>query len=389
MSERSTCTQGHTLTPENIRQRSGTRAHHRECLTCYRENHANRNRSGAPNDPDQNRIRNIRKWVDRDGLILSKRGAVLTVATRVGEEVFSGAIDEVERWAGTRFTALQPGPQQPHKIPPTWMPWIEIFVAEMHAAKRRPGTAAKRIHHLMMFNRSRPHLTPLTVTRDDLVRYLDDNRDWSPRTAHSFRSTFRVFFRLLAQLGHRVDDPAATLPAVSIPRSSPRPCPDPAVRTAYAAAQDDPRLRLALRVAVETGVRPFELAKLRGDDIEGWVGMYGLRVEGKGGHVRHIPITDDLADAIVAAAGSGHLFPTERGGHITCGHLAKQIAAALPDHWTTYNLRHRFATLSYQENCDLRATQELLGHASPTTTAIYTKVADQAMRRAAAAAVLI
>lgn len=388
MTDRRSCKKGHLLTPDNVRRRSGERAGHRECLTCYRDDHAARDRRTAANDVEQNRIRNIRKQVDRSGLILSKQGVVVTVLDTAGTELVSGSIDEVERWAGDRFTGRRPGPRQPHKIPPAWMPWIEVFVAEMHAAKRRAGTAEKRIHHLMMFNRARPHLTPLTVTRDDLVRYLDDNRDWSPRTAHSFRSTFRVFFRLLAELGHRDDDPAATLPAVTIPRSSPRPCPDQAVRRAYALAQDDPRLRLALRIAVETGVRPFELAKLRGEDVEGWAGMHTLRVEGKGGHVRHIPINDDLASAITTAAGSGYLFPAPDGGHITCGHLSKLIAAALPDHWTAYNLRHRFATLSYQENCDLRATQELLGHASPTTTAIYTKVADQAMRRAASAAVL-
>nr|WP_324684669.1 tyrosine-type recombinase/integrase [Mycobacterium sp. 94-17] len=73
---------------------------------------------------------------------------------------------------------------------------------------------------------------------------------------------------------------------------------------------------------------------------------------------------------------------------MTPRHLGKLITRALPGPWTTHTLRHRFATMAYQASSDLRAVQELLGHTSPVTTAIYTKVADEAMRRAAIAAVV-
>jgi hypothetical protein len=55
-----------------------------------------------------------------------------------------------------------------------------------------------------------PRSDPLTVTRNQLVGYLGNNQ-WSPRTAHSVRSTLWVFFRLLHDLEHRRDDPARTL----------------------------------------------------------------------------------------------------------------------------------------------------------------------------------
>jgi site-specific recombinase XerD len=118
-----------------------------------------------------------------------------------------------------------------------------------------------------------------------------------------------------------------------------------------------------------------------------------LRVIGKGGHERTVPISDELAAELVAVPGP-YVFPAvDRWGnvigpHITPHQLGKLIAAALPDNWTVHTLRHRFATKAYQATGDIRAVQELLGHASPVTTAIYTQVANESLRRAAMAAAL-
>jgi integrase len=49
-----------------------------------------------------------------------------------------------------------------------------------------------------------------------------------------------------------------------------------------------------------------------------------------------------------------------------------------------HTLRHRFATVAYQESTDLRTVQELLGHMLPVTTGLYTAVADESKQRAAA-----
>jgi site-specific recombinase XerD len=54
------------------------------------------------------------------------------------------------------------------------------------------------------------------------------------------------------------------------------------------------------------------------------------------------------------------------------------MSATLPDGITAHQLRHRFATAAYAHQRDLRAVQELLGHASPATTARYTAVPDRA-----------
>ncbi|WP_190242394.1 MULTISPECIES: tyrosine-type recombinase/integrase [Rhodococcus] len=280
----------------------------------------------------------------------------------------------------------RPGPA-PDPIPPHWARWIEVFVAEQRAAQRSGESVRTRIHHLRKFAGEHPRVSPLEVTRDHLIAYMA-GQDWTPHTAHSVRSTFRVFFRTLRDLEHRSDDPARTLPQVRLPRSRPRPCPDHVIAAAYANAPT-PQVRLALRIAVETGLRRAEIAQLRTSDVEGRPGEYALHVVGKGRHERVVPLADDLAEGILAVR-TVHVFPNPLGGGaMTPQHLGKLITSALPGNWTTHTLRHRFATMAYQADRDLRAVQELLGHTSPVTTAVYTKVADDAMRTAARAAALV
>lgn len=64
------------------------------------------------------------------------------------------------------------------------------------------------------------------------------------------------------------------------------------------------------------------------------------------------------------------------------------MSELLPGRWTAHTLRHRFGTVTYAADHDIRAVQELLGHASVATTQIYTAVPDDAKRRAALAASL-
>jgi site-specific recombinase XerD len=68
--------------------------------------------------------------------------------------------------------------------------------------------------------------------------------------------------------------------------------------------------------------------------------------------------------------------------HVTADYVADRLEKCLPDGWTAHSLRHRFATAAYNATKDLRAVQQLLGHARPETTARYTLVGDDAMTAA-------
>lgn len=154
-------------------------------------------------------------------------------------------------------------------------------------------------------------------------------------------------------------------------------------------------------LAALAGLRRAEIATLHTSQI----GATDLLVVGKGGHHRRVPLHPDLAEELRAelarrrrgSHGSGwsgrwvtehgYLFPSDRDpGPITPAHMGRIIARVLPEEWTAHSLRHRFATAAYGAQRDLRAVQELLGHAKPETTARYAAVPDGALSTAVLAA---
>ncbi|MFC8531382.1 tyrosine-type recombinase/integrase [Nocardia sp. NPDC057227] len=187
----------------------------------------------------------------------------------------------------------------------------------------------------------------------------------------------------LHELGLRPDNPAAGLPRVRCPFGTPDPIDDPALYTTLGDETKDSRARRCVRIMAETGLRRHEAAKLRREDIRGYPGRYELRVIGKGGVERVIPIGDELADFIRDGQETGYVFPGRIDGHLSAQYLGKLVADALPPGRTAHKIRHRYASTAYAATKDLRAVQQLLGHASVRTTQIYTAVPDDAVRAAA------
>lgn len=112
-----------------------------------------------------------------------------------------------------------------------------------------------------------------------------------------------------------------------------------------------------------------------------------LRVKGKGGKSRDVPLAPAVIDAIeaylalrpFAHAPSDPLFLAVRGGRLSARQVQKRMsvlraALGLPDSATPHALRHAFATRLLAGGGDLRSIQELLGHASIAATQRYTKV---------------
>lgn len=333
-------------------------------------------------------IRTIRDRAARCGyrLVVVESTAELFTTAEPVIPSWSGPVEACGVWLAGQLKALgrRPGPQ-PTPPPPSWGPWIDRYRQHLDAAQASPDTIATRVGHVVAFARQHPASDPLTVGHDQLVAWVGD-RTRKPRSAYSIRASLRGFFRWLALHGHRPDDPAAALPPIRLPRSRPRPCPDAAVLAAYESITD-PRVALAIRVLVETGLRRAEVTRLTVEDVEGGRGCRSLHVIGKGGHERVVPISDQLAD-LIAASPTDHVVAGPDSRPVTPRHLGRLVAAALPAGWTAHTLRHRFATAAYAATGDLRAVQDLLGHASPVTTAVYTAVDDTAMRRAAAAAII-
>jgi integrase len=219
-----------------------------------------------------------------------------------------------------------------------------------------------------------------TCTAQEIIEWLSRNPTWKPATRRSARSALTTFFSWARKMGHRDDDPAADTMAVRVPPGAPKPCPESVLE--HAIARADERGRLAILLGAYAGLRRAEIAGLHADMID--VEALTLRITGKGGRTRVVPIADALvAPMTEAKARGGYLFPNGTT-HITPTTLGRIVKPYLGPGLSTHTLRHRFATRVYAGSRNLRATQELLGHSSIATTERYTQVTDTERREAVA-----
>lgn len=259
-----------------------------------------------------------------------------------------------------------------------WRQYGHDWERHLRAGGQPDTTIALRKYHLHRLARDLDKRL-IEITQADLETWLG-NPAWSPATKRSYRASLRVFWTWAMATGLTSTSPAHLLPPVRVPRAVPRPCPVDVYDTALKVADD--RIRVALRLGKECGLRRSEIARCRREDVERDLVGYALRVQGKGGHERIVPLPDDLA-ALLLRGGPGWVFPSPvRPSHLTPAHLAKLIRRTLDGVHTTHSLRHRAGTNACAGGADLRAVQEFLGHAKLDTVQIYTEVSRDRIRAA-------
>lgn len=177
-------------------------------------------------------------------------------------------------------------------------------------------------------------------------------------------------------------DPAALLPPVSLPQRKPRPVPDDQLADLLARAGDPFRGWFIL--AAFAGLRCCEIAALDLDHIT----EAHVWVQGKGSKERFVPthpavwqLTKRLPAGPVAADDGGFRLDRQQVSHRGNHHLHRVLGH---DAVTMHRLRHSFGTRAYRVCRDIRAVQELLGHASIATTQLYVAADVAAMQRAVA-----
>jgi site-specific recombinase XerD len=236
-------------------------------------------------------------------------------------------------------------------------------------------------------------------------------RGYAPATLARKLSTLRGFTRHLTEAGVLAADPARSLPGPRRRRRLPRVLSVTDVDTLVAATEGtDPlalRDRLVLELLYGCGLRSMELVALRLGDVQ--AAQAQLIVRGKGGKMRIVPMGDEAAAALrrYVERGRGEL---ERDGGLS-GPAAEPVTTrreaplllsrsgrtlltsdirrlvvkysrlAGIDPASPHMLRHAYATHMLERGADLRAIQELLGHASVSTTQIYTHVSGAHLRR--------
>ena len=232
----------------------------------------------------------------------------------------------------------------------------------------------------------------LNVAAADLRAFLADRRGQGlgPSSAARELSGVRAFLRYAAeQQGQTPQLPRTRAP--KRPRTLPRPAaPDEAMGLAEDAAGTasapwiGARDLAILLLLYGAGLRVAEALSLTAAILP--VGQT-LRVTGKRSKARVVPIVPAVREAIddyvrqcpYTLSGDSPLFLGARGGPLNPDLVRRAVAAArrrlgLPDTLTPHALRHSFATHLLARGADLRALQELLGHASLSSTQIYTAV---------------
>ena len=230
---------------------------------------------------------------------------------------------------------------------------------------------------------------PAALTSHDIRRFIATlhGKGQSPRSLARILSSWRGFYEWLVR---RHESPANPCAGVKAPKAAkmlpPSLSPDEAVR--LVAIQDDSpmgvRDRALFELAYSSGLRVSELTGLDVDALDARSGE--VRVTGKGAKTRIVPVGEHALAALaaylpvratLAKPGEKALFVGRSGRRVSVRDVQRRIkrwaaAAGIDTDVHPHMLRHSFASHVLQSSGDLRAVQEMLGHASIASTQVYT-----------------
>ncbi|HEY5987168.1 MAG TPA: tyrosine-type recombinase/integrase [Streptosporangiaceae bacterium] len=233
---------------------------------------------------------------------------------------------------------------------------------------------------------------PADVNLRDLERFT--HRGLAEQTVHNYTSHVKGFYRWMVEAGHLARDPFARVRVPTVHQGPPRALPLEAVARVINYAYSQPRLWVMLWTAYGAGLRCAEVASLRIEDCDLDPRAPSLRVVGKGRKPRQVALHPVVCDVLTwwlqDRPGSGPVFEPETrpGEHLCPDYVSELLCGALKAakvRATAHQLRHTFASLILAECEDLRAVQQLLGHASIKSTERYTSGVTARTRQAAEA----
>jgi len=250
------------------------------------------------------------------------------------------------------------------------------------------------------------------AARGFLVHFQKDG--WAPATTRRKLASLRAFYRFMEREGHIEHNPFGGLRGPRLAKRLPQiltvtqvqallvaPIRALEAREQSAGPADPPTAYAALRDAAilellySTGARISEAAGLIRARVDLLAGV--VRVRGKGKKERICALGRPAVQAVERALAVAELlwpdsvrsgsaiFLNRQGGPLTPRSMERMMktwlsAAGLPSELTPHKLRHSFATHLLDAGADLRSVQELLGHASLTTTQIYTQVTVERLK---------
>jgi len=276
----------------------------------------------------------------------------------------------------------------------------DFLALEQGSSPRTSEAYARDLERLVTYASVRGAAGPVDITSRllrDFVYFLKD-LGLSPASIRRNVSAVRTYYRFLLGEGHVVRDPSERLETPRRWRTLPEVLSvDEVTRLLAAPRLEDPlvfRDRALLELAYGAGLRVSEWITLGVRDV--LLEEQLVRVFGKGSKERLVPIGRSAIGAVAVylrelrprlekGAGKGVLLLNARGEPMTrmgaWKILRKHVdAAGITKHVSPHTLRHSFATHLLEGGADLRAVQEMLGHADISTTQIYTHVDREYLR---------
>jgi len=285
--------------------------------------------------------------------------------------------------------------------------YLSHLRVERGLSQNTAGAYRRDLSRYVNFLRSRAVTDPSAITSTDVSDFLlairsgaDGASSLAPASASRCITAVRGWHKFIAEEGITVDNPAAQVKPPAIAKRLPKALSISQVEALIEAANiDDSPLGLRDRALIEllyaTGARISEVVSLSIDDFDRDNGV--VRLFGKGSKERLVPVGRYALAALDAylvqsrpilglkGTGSPAIFLNTLGRP-----LSRQSAwavlqgaakrANLSEHISPHTLRHSFATHLLNGGADVRVVQEMLGHASVTTTQIYTKVTIDHLR---------
>lgn len=295
-------------------------------------------------------------------------------------------------------TAIPPEPSD------AWIAVLERFAADL----RRQGAAERTRHEYATDLRqfaswaTASALEPQAVTPRVLRRYAASlsERGHAPTTIARKLAALRTFFRTLREHGDLAQNPADLVSSPKRPSKLPRVLKaDEISRLLDRIPTSTPlelRDRAMFELAYASGLRAEELVNLDVESVR--FDAEELRVEGKGAKTRIVPAGEAALRAVTRYLERGRpvlaadpaqpaLLLSKSGRRLSTSDVRRRLRVwtrlvGLQGGVSPHALRHSFATHLLDGGADLRAIQELLGHASISTTQIYTRVESARLRSA-------
>lgn len=276
-----------------------------------------------------------------------------------------------------------------------WLAAFDDHLAGRSARTRRAYVADVRRLALLAPGADLARLAPHDVRRCLATLH---SRGLGGRSLARMLSAWRAFYRFALERDPALGGNPCT--GIRAPRAARRLpsalSPDEAVRLVAFDAAGEPlalRDRALFELAYSSGLRLSELAGVDVDRLDLDAGE--LRVWGKGAKERVVPVGAAARDAIrawlpvratLAAAADKAVFVGRAGRRVSPRTIERRLAAlavklGLPRHVHPHMLRHSFASHLLQSSGDLRAVQEMLGHASIASTQVYTHLDFQALAK--------